>query len=215
MAPRPRRAAWLARRLEVTARTIERDLDGLRQAGVPIWAEPGRRSGHTLGREQTLPSLALTADEALALRAVATPPFADDAQRAGLKLRAVLSDDVRRREQVLARHLHVVEGAAPPSVHDRVIRDAVKQGRLVHLRYRAPSGRHTDRDVEPLGLLWGDPGWYVLGSCRYREGIRGFKLDRIVSAELLDDVILDPRHEELLRPDIERFAAAPLDADVS
>ncbi len=87
MAPRPPSAAWLARRFEVTAGTIERDLDGLRQAGVPIWAEAGRRGGYTLDREQTLPPLALTADEALALsvalRAVATSPFADHARHAG------------------------------------------------------------------------------------------------------------------------------------
>jgi predicted DNA-binding transcriptional regulator YafY len=219
VAPRPRSAAWLARRFEVTARTIERDLEGLRQAGVPIWAETGRRGGYTLDRDRTLPPLALTADEALAmsvaLRAVATSPFADDARRAGLKLRAVLPPDVRRREQMLARRLHVVEGATTHAVHDRVVREALKHGQLVHLRYHTPSGQHTDRDVEPLGLLWGDPGWYLLGWCRLRDGIRGFKLDRIVAAELRDEIIVDPRPEDLLRRDLERFDAAPFDTDVS
>ncbi|MHA3700886.1 helix-turn-helix transcriptional regulator [Jatrophihabitans sp. YIM 134969] len=62
--PRPRSSSWLARRFEVSIRAIERDLDGLRDAGVPNWSEPGRGGGYALDPTHTLPPLALTAAEA-------------------------------------------------------------------------------------------------------------------------------------------------------
>jgi predicted DNA-binding transcriptional regulator YafY len=72
VSPRTRSAAWLARRFEVSARTIERDLGALREGGVPIWAQPGRTGGYGVDRNRTLPPLALTVDEALAV-SVALP----------------------------------------------------------------------------------------------------------------------------------------------
>nr|WP_237439559.1 WYL domain-containing protein [Amycolatopsis rubida] len=47
------------------------------------------------------------------------------------------------------------------------------------MSYGDAKGQKTERDVEPLGLLWGLAGWYVLGWCRLRDAVRGFRLDRI------------------------------------
>ena len=119
VAPRPRSAPWLARRFEVSVRTIERDLDALRGSGVPIWAEPGRTGGYALDRDRTLPPLALTPDEALAisvaLRSAEGSPFADAARSAAQKVLATLPADVRRTEEQLAGRVHRV-GEAPPAV---------------------------------------------------------------------------------------------------
>ena len=214
VAPRPRSAAWLARRFEVSRRTVERDLDSLRQAGVPIWAEPGRLGGYTLDRNRTLPPLALTPGEALAvsvaLRSVSGSPFADDARNAALKLHAVLPCEVREREEELARQVHVVDGPPPPAGHQRVIGEAVRAGRVVRMTYRAPSGQRTERDIEPLVLLWGEPGWYLLGWCRLRAAIRGFRMDRIETIELLAEIAParpdGPLRRELARVEARSFA---------
>lgn len=112
VSPRPRSAAWLARRFEVSVRTIERDLDALRQSGVPVWSEAGRSGGYGLDRDRTLPPLALTPAEALAitvtLRAAGESPFAEAAQSAALKLLGSLPPQVRQREEALAAAIYRV-----------------------------------------------------------------------------------------------------------
>ncbi|WP_146754782.1 helix-turn-helix transcriptional regulator, partial [Micromonospora noduli] len=90
VSPRPRSARWLAARFEVSSRTIERDLGALQEAGVPIWAEPGRTGGYVLDRARTLPPVNLTAAEAVAmavaLHRLAGSPFAGPAATALRKL---------------------------------------------------------------------------------------------------------------------------------
>lgn len=208
VAPRPRSATWLAARFEVSTRTIERDLDALRESGVPIWAEPGRTGGYTLDRDRTLPPLTLTPAEALAvsvaLRSVAGSPLAEPARAAALKVFAALPADVRRREEALAARVHRV-GPEPAPVSagvERAVASAVETGRVLHLAYVDAAGAATERDVEPLGLLSGPDGWFVVGWCRLRAGVRGFLLSRVTDVRLLDEVAAPraaPYAEELAR----------------
>ena len=67
VAPRPRSARRLAERFEVSVRTIERDIGALQQAGLPIWAEPGRTGGYVIDASATLGPAGFTLDEALAI----------------------------------------------------------------------------------------------------------------------------------------------------
>jgi predicted DNA-binding transcriptional regulator YafY len=214
VAPRPRSASWLAKRFEVSARTIERDLDALRQAGVPIWTETGRTGGYTLDRDRTLAPLALTADEAvaiaIALRSVAESPFAETARSASLKVLAGLPEDVRRTEQLLAADVYRV-GREPEQPNHPELLAAVTERRVVHVKYTDPSGQHTERDVEPLGLLWGSPNWYLLAWCRLRQAIRGFQLGRITELSVLDELAADRRRE--LAQELRRLDAAPATED--
>src|SRR5439155_4804556 len=93
-APRSLKASDLARRFEVSERTVERDILSLQEAGVPIWSQRGPRGGYALDPRRTLPPLNLTAEEAVALAtalaAVGPMPFADAARSARLKLAAVM-----------------------------------------------------------------------------------------------------------------------------
>ena len=70
VAPQWRSANWFAERFEVSSRTIERDLSALQQAGVPIYATPGRRGGYAIDVQHTLPPLNLSAAEVDAFSAV-------------------------------------------------------------------------------------------------------------------------------------------------
>ena len=85
-APRPVSRADLAATLEVTARTVERDISALQQAGVPIWSQRGRGGGYALDERWSLPPLNFDATEALAvisaLAAARTLPFAEAGRRA-------------------------------------------------------------------------------------------------------------------------------------
>lgn len=213
VSPRPRSATWLARRFEVSVRTIERDLDALRQSGVPIWSQAGRSGGYALDRDRTLPPLALTPAEALAitvaLRAASGSPFADEARSASLKILATLPGDVRRREEALAARVHQVSDRPSTPGSARSVATAIEQGRVLHLVYEDRQGVRTERDVEPFGLLWGPRGWYLLAWCRLRRALRGFLLDRMRTAELLLE--LGPERDDAeLQRELDRWDTRPL-----
>jgi predicted DNA-binding transcriptional regulator YafY len=211
VSPRARSAAWLARRFEVSARTIERDLGALRDGGVPIWAEPGRTGGYGVDRDRTLPPLAFTADEALAvsvaLRSAEGGPFALAAASAVRKVRADLPADVRMAEEQVAARLHRVgEGPSSPHGHDAL--RAVADRRVVRLGYVDASGEASSREVEPLSLLQGRAGWYLVGWCRLRQAVRGFLLTRVESIEVLAERA--PERDVLLARELDRIGARPL-----
>lgn len=214
VAPRPRTASWLARRFEVSVRTIERDLGALRQSGVPVWGDVGRTGGYFLDRDRTLPPVTLTAREALAmsvaLGSVADSPFASAALTAGQKVLAVLPADVREREQALAGRVHRV--GEHPADHTNpvsgVIADAVVSGLVLYLNYTDSAGTETRREVEPMGLLWGPQGWYLMGWCRLRQAVRGFALGRIGIASMSDESAAP--HERQLIAELARLGAKPL-----
>lgn len=214
VSPRPRSASWLARRFEVSARTVERDLAALREAGLPIASDVGRTGGYFLDRKRVLPPLTLSVEEALAvsvaLRAAEDTPFAAAARQASLKVLAVLPDDVRRREEVLARRVHRVghHVATGQGQVAAVLTTAVASGCVLVLDYDDPVGRRTRREVEPFGLLWGPSGWYLMGWCRLRQGVRGFRTDRVVAATMTSE--RPPVREAEMRAELERLEVEPM-----
>jgi len=214
VAPRPRSARWLAERFEVSVRTVERDLDALRQSGVPIWAEQGRTGGYALDRDRTLPPLALTAAEALAisvaLRTAEGSPFDRAARSAAQKVLATLPADVRGTEERLTGQVFRLVGQpsrGPAPASDEVTA-AVIGGRVLDVTYVDSGGRRSCRAVEPLGVLWGTEGWYLMGWCRLRSAVRAFRLDRIVEASTTAEPV--PRRDVDLAPELDRIRARPL-----
>ena len=184
-----RTSTWLARRLEVSVRTVKRDVDALLQAGVPIWAQAGRGGGYVLDTRGTMPPLNVTAAEAaaiaVALAALPTLPFAVDGRSALSKVLAAMPGEERERAGDLAGRLwlRTPEPAPRPAVA-RVLDEAVRRLRVVVLRYTAGDGNVTERAVEPVALAATGGHWYLLAWCRTREGPRWFRTDRITAAHL-------------------------------
>lgn len=185
IAPRPRSTRWLASRFDVSSRTIERDLSALQQAGVPIWAEPGRTGGYCLDRSHSLSPLGLTVDEALAitvgLEMLENSPFHASARSALRKVIAVM-DDARVADTVdlASRVLFLDDDARTPHAVDGVA-EAFSSGSVLSIRYRDRGGAETTREVEPLGYVGAHGGWYLIGWCRLRHGLRAFRGDRIAA----------------------------------
>ena len=186
------RAFWsgadLAAQLEVTERTVRRDVDRLRSLGYPVHSSVGVAGGYQLGAGASLPPLLLEDDEALAvalgLRTAAAGTVAgveEAALRALAKLEQVLPKRVRRRVNALR------EAVAPlyitgPRVRAEVLSvlaAACRQHECVSFRYVDGQGQTTTREVEPHGLVHTGWRWYLAAWDGGRDDWRTFRVDRI------------------------------------
>jgi predicted DNA-binding transcriptional regulator YafY len=202
VAPRPRSANWLAGRFEVSSRTVERDISALQQAGVPVYAEPGRKGGYTLDKSRTLPPVNISPEEAVAiavaLEALHGTPFHDAARSALRKLVAVMPASGAAEARELAGRIKLIGPPAAAEVPDAIAR-ALSARRVLRFGYVDRHGEQTAREIEPIGYVGGGgPHWYLLGWCRLRGAPRAFRLDRIANPVATDEVAparrLDPAH---------------------
>lgn len=193
------RAEELARRFEISVRTVYRDISALGEAGVPIVGEAG--VGYSLVRGYQLPPVMLTADEAAALTVGAemVRQFGDASMTEPMtaaidKLRAVLPHD--RQEHVDRLAQQTVIRSAPGRVvaesnHQPwllAVQRAVAQRRVARMVYRGKgSDGETTRDVEPLGVVFYGGAWYLVAWCRLRKDIRHFRVDRVQQFDLLNE----------------------------
>lgn len=186
IAPRLRSARWLAERFEVSSRTIERDLSALQQAGVPIWAEPGRSGGYCIDPSHTLAPLGFTAEEALAvsigLGMLSESPFRESAALALRKVVAVMDEPSLLRTAELAARIHLLSDGSTPTFATG-LEDALTSGKVLRISYTDRDGAQTTRHIEPLGFVGQGQDWYLIAWCRLRNGIRAFRGDRISQAE--------------------------------
>ncbi|MGH4031056.1 helix-turn-helix transcriptional regulator [Actinomycetota bacterium Odt1-20B] len=185
-APRPLTVAALAARFEVSARTVQRDLQALMETGVPVRTTTGRGGGWSIDPEMTLPPIRFTPDEASALAAAlaaagASAPYGGAAHTAAQKIAATMSGPASAAAQELAARI-----VALPSRTDASVRDAVEASlttnTVLRLSYVDAAGQQSAREVEPAGLLTADGRWYLIAWCRARQAGRGFRLDRIAAA---------------------------------
>ena len=197
VSPRARSASWLAGRFVVTERTIRRDIDALQQAGVPIYAEPGRYGGYALDKTHTLPPVNITPKEAVAvavaLHSLAGSPFVDSARATLRKLVTVMPKRDVDRARELASRIHVTANAAPElDGAATAVLDAAESAVLLRtvmvIDYVDQGGAISQRQVEPLGLLGADSHWYLIAYCRLRMDVRRFRLDRMKHAERTAEV---------------------------
>lgn len=192
----------LADRLEVSTRTIERDILTLQQAGVPIWTQRGRFGGYAIEQSTTLPPLNFEATEAVAVMAALSVlpnhPFAAAGRRAQQKLLAAMRGADVDKAQELAARIRTVSphGPGPDGEVVAHIERAVVGRRVVELVYGDRKGTSTTRTVEAHGLHLTSRAGYLIGWCRLRDAGRAFRLDRIEKAVVSDEVAperdLDP-----------------------
>ena len=198
---RGRSPAWmsataLAKHFEVSTRTIERDLSALQQAGVPIYATPGRRGGYALDSRHTLPPLNLTPGEVAAIAAsLATNgamPFNASGRSALRKILAVLRDVDADGARALAQRIFLYDDKRPTRLRPPVaVEQAIVEAKVVTLTYVDRRGTVSDRTVEPLAIVGDAPHWYLWGWCRLREAPRAFRIDRIRGAVMSEEIAPD------------------------
>lgn len=186
-------AAELAKRFEVSVRTIYRDIEALSELGAPVYAEMGRTGGFRLMEGYFLPPVMLNTGEATSLllgltllRRLRVTPFPEDITTAEHKLLAALPDHLR---DVLARAAQLIgfedipldifhwaaSDAPAPAAGAAVVKAqesqvvstflrALLEGMDVHIRYRSPYRTESRAYlVAPMGLVWDRDWWYLVG----------------------------------------------------
>ena len=177
-------AAFLAQRLEVSERTVYRDVADLQHQGVPIEGEAG--VGYRLGAGFDLPPLMFTEDEAKALVAAARlaqawldPVLAREAEQALSKILSVLSGPTRAAAESLA--LYAPTFALEPATRQglQTLREAVQARQRLNIRDRDVADQSSQRGIRPLGCFFWGKVWTLAAWCETRQAFRSFRVDRI------------------------------------
>jgi predicted DNA-binding transcriptional regulator YafY len=180
--------ADLAERLEITSRTVRRDVDKLRQLGYPIHSAAGAEGGYQLGAGTTMPPLLLDDDEAVAvsvgLRYAATGAvegIGEASVRALAKIEQILPPRLSRRVTALQHVLMTSEWekSAVDAQTLSTIATACRDQELLRFRYNDHGGKATARSVEPHRLVHTGRRWYLVAWDSAREDWRTFRLDRM------------------------------------
>ncbi|WP_193367745.1 helix-turn-helix transcriptional regulator [Pelagibius marinus] len=195
-------ARHLATVLEVSERTIYRDIRDLAASGVPIEGEAG--VGYVLQRGYDLPPLMFTEEEieALVLGARIIESWADPAlaKAAGdvvAKVEAVLPDNLRDHVSRTPLSAPADHRAAPLSVDAAAIRAALRSRHKLHFHYCNAEARASERSVRPLALAFYGPVWLLIAWCELRDDFRAFRLDRMERMTVLDERFAEERGKTL------------------
>ena len=193
-------AAFLARRLEISERTVYRDVADLQVQGVPIEGEAG--VGYRLGIGFELPPLMFSPDEARALvasvrmaQAWQDPELAQASQMALGKIISVLPTATRAAALSMAIYSPPAALAQPVQAALQILREAALAQRKVQLRYRDASERISQRTLRPLGCFYWGHVWTLAAWCETRKAFRSFRLDRMSELQLVDGPAGSFRHE--------------------
>ena len=182
----------LADRLEVSRRTVRRDVERLRRLGYPVESLPGPAGGYRLQAGAAMPPLLLDDDEAIAiavgLRTAARASVTgieDTAVRALVKLEQVLPAHLRRRVRALGAATMTLPGGGPTVDPQAltVVAAACRDAERVRFAYRGRDGRSSRREVEPHSLVNVGRRWYLVAWDRHREDWRTFRVDRLARPE--------------------------------
>ena len=189
-------AQWLARRLEVSERTIYRDIQDLVASAVPIEGEAG--VGYVIRKGYDLPPLMFDADELAALALGASmvdswtdPDLARAAQSALSKIESALPPE-RRERMEHSRMFSPMQRVSPETASLMAeLRRAMDQSCKVRLRYTRLDGEVSERVLWPLGLFFWGRVWTLGAWCELRQALRNFRLDRIDRLQRLEECYPD------------------------
>jgi predicted DNA-binding transcriptional regulator YafY len=193
------RADDLAHHLEVSVRTVYRDIAHLQASGLPIEGEAG--VGYLLRPGFDLPSVTFTYDQVDALamglsfvERTGDPALAAAAREARAKIQAGLPQPEART--LADAPFFTLRRADQPS-HAGPLRKAIRKRLVTELTYQDGAGLSSARRVQPLAI-WSLPdGWMFSGWCELRQDFRTFRFDRISSLRVTEDVFADDDRKNL------------------
>jgi predicted DNA-binding transcriptional regulator YafY len=191
-AARPTTAAMLAADLEITPRTVYRDIAALQARRVPIEGEAG--VGYVLRKGFDLPPLMFTIDEVEAIavgarlvRRLRDPKLQEAAETVLAKVTVVLPD--RLRGHLAETQIYVSPGIAAEAEGADLadIRAAIRDSRKLYIAYADVTGRRSNRTIWPIAMAYYVDVTLVGAWCELRADYRNFRVERIQSSKVLDE----------------------------
>lgn len=194
-------AEELAEELEVSVRTIYRDMDALSASGVPIYADRGHGGGIALLDNYRTTLTGFTEDEIRTLFLMSIPAPLDDLglsqdfRSALLKLNASVPSYYNGSAESSRQRIHIDlepwgDRSIEPVPFLQVLLQAVREDRMINLRYKMPYGHQMEGETAPYGLVAKAGAWYVL--VKWKGQIRPIRLSRILSVEVLGETFERP-----------------------
>lgn len=201
-------APELARRFEVSVRTIYRDIEALNQAGIPVIAYRGARGGIGLMEGYQMDRSLLTTGEIISVLATledVTAVTGDQVINNALdKLRGLLPEEqiaeLRPRGRDVCLDLAPWTGSRDERVVLRQLRLACVEAHPVQFAYTSRRGETIRRTVEPVLTVLRKDAWYLYAFCRLRQEYRVFKLSRIADVQVLDETFVRHAVDTAARP---------------
>jgi predicted DNA-binding transcriptional regulator YafY len=188
-------AQQLAGELEVSVRTVYRDMDALSAAGVPVYAERGPGGGCSLLDSYRTTLTGLTRDEVRALFMLSIPaPLAElgvdrELKAALLKLSAALPASRRYDEAHVRQRIHLDSAGwsetVEPVPHLRTVQRALWEDHKLQITYRLPFEAQVEWLVEPYGLVAKAGAWYLV--CARNGSVRTLRVSSMVEAQVTDE----------------------------
>ncbi len=183
-------ARELARELEVSVRTVYRDAEALCEAGFPVYATAGRDGGFGLVEGFSMTGQMFATGEVQrvlsALDGLAGVCPASEIETLRRKFTLLLGDSAAKGVPCPQQRVFI---ELAPSGRERrsidSVDEAIKNGAVLRIRYCDASGSATERDIEPVALVFYWQSWFVYAWCRLRDSFRCFRVARIQSVERL------------------------------
>jgi predicted DNA-binding transcriptional regulator YafY len=214
------RAQDIADKYGISLRTVYRDIRALEESGVPIAAEAG--VGYSLAEGYALPPVQFTQAEAAALftaekllEKMGDASVNKELQSAMNKIRSVLRNTEKDFLETLEQSMQVhtwrpQQDKSYPNHFISTIQQSLVQQRLISLEYFSLHSNEINlRKVEPIGLCYLTGSWHLIAWCRLRKDIRDFRVDRIRSLQLLDELYEKRKRQSL--DDYLKGTASPKD----
>ena len=215
----------LSARLDVSMRTVHRDMESLSASGVPVFALRGAQGGWQLdeGWRTQVPGLDEVELQALLMaqpRLIGDSRLAAAAERALGKLMAAMPGGMREQAASIRQRLYVDttgwRGSSENLAMLPTVQEAVSRDRKLRIHYRKPAGEQSVRVVDPLGLVAKGSTWYLVADTS--NGLRTFRVSRIEAAKVLDKACKRPAHFDLAehwKASTERFLEGRQKIDVT
>lgn len=185
-------AAQIADRLEVSVRTIYRDVQDLSLSGIPIISETG--IGYSLDKNYNLPPVTFTETEleslilgARMVQAWSDRQLASEATRALQRIESILPEQLKtafETTELMVPAFHIFSDVAE---NLPTVRKAIKKSHKLQLGYKREDGENSSRIIWPLGLFFWGKVWTLVAWCELRQSYRQFRIDRMKSITLLID----------------------------
>jgi len=183
-------AETIAERMEVSPRTVYRDVQALIAAGVPVTGEPG--VGYMVRPGNHLPPLLFSPEEVQALivgsrmvQAFTDKDLAQGARSAELKILSVLTEPLKRHAEQQPYRIPILESDDALRETHAILRSACEQRCKLQVSYRDEQGQPSQRVLWPLGMIGWSGCWTLLAWCELRRGYRNFRFDRFEAVAVL------------------------------